>query len=328
MRYGSEKIQAPRISAGAVGESQGIPRVGVLHSLVIYLTATLTVTGGTGVGTIVSDGLFRFLKRFGINAAGAPMQSWDGRWLFLVSRLFFPTTYEQTPVASLAAGASNNIALTLEVPFFMPHSSSPDEFALPAQFAATPEMIADYGTAADLVTGADGALTLSGLALEVRRREIQGIPPSPNYSALIARPYERTVDATSSDLEIDFQGIVPGMEIRAVLVRAEVDGEYNDTVINRLALHVDDKPIYHSTAWNLVRNLNKVAYNLDSRLSGVAVIDAAEDGQTGPRELYNVRTPTLPKIVCDVTKPGAGVAKIKVLVLATDRGVAAAGRSR
>lgn len=323
MRIGSKKVDAPTAKAGK-SVPYALPREGLLRAVTMVITANWTVTGGTGLGTIFSDAIFRLLSSLSLNVGGGPMQQWTGQTLGLVDKLLSVEPYAQDGPTLKAAGTSEAIRLQLDLPFYMPGVLAENAFALPAGArGANPNGSLALAAATALGYGFDGTVGLSDINVEFYARPHQGRDTAADVRQLgfvVSRQVEFDV-AQSGKKRIVLDQIEKGMEIRGVLVEALSDAgngfEYNDSAIKSVELEVDGRPEIEDTPFAVVQGYNKKDYQLSANETGVIVLDAAADRMAGRGQLWTVETDTAPVLVCDFAKQNTD--RARVTVIAADR---------
>src|SRR5260370_42673301 len=76
----------------------------------IYLTGTLTVTGGTGAGTILPDNISNLISKLELYIDGIPYKVGSGAAFFRIAQRYDQTLGVNFGVVSKAAGAVNTFA--------------------------------------------------------------------------------------------------------------------------------------------------------------------------------------------------------------------------
>lgn len=297
-----------------------------LVRLFVRFFAGWTVTGGSGAGTIPADALHRYLRKLVVKYEGedrmtAPAQFW--RWLV---RFLMPSSPENTQPSSLAANANQAVEITVPVLFNMAHATpeEQDRFNLPVQHTDNPVLSIELGSPSDCAIGEDGTVGFTNPKIEVLAETIAGAAEHP-FQDLI-EVHQFTIDANQSDnaLSVVLTGLKAGLEVRAIFIAAESGGvggaghQVSDTLIRSLIFKNGGVTLYDKTAWDSLRNLNKMAYALTARESGVVILDAAEDRDTRPGQLWDIGA-VKPELVFDVN-PGAGQNRIRIWALGVRRG--------
>lgn len=305
-----------------------IPRQFILTGMLMRFLANFTVTGGTGAGTIPADALARYFRQIRIVLDGETIGTTRGQTLRRISRFFDPAALEQTPPASLAAGTNTAVEYSLLLPFSMPHSNFPDEFALPVPFVNLPQLVIDTAAAGDLVRNANGAIGLVNPRIEmtqlpmVLEKNQGGFTDA--YSILGWQQYSVDVTLANPTMRVKLENLEPGHEVRAVIIEAEDNGSNgagyidSDTLVRSLRFSLNGTDVVEGTPWDVLRNLNKRTYGLAAREPGCVIIDAAEDRNTASGELFSVGDGVLPFLEMDVM-PGAGASRVIVTVLLAHR---------
>lgn len=309
--YGMVQADAPEFSAGK-RRTVALRKHNNLHAVLLRVRGTFNVAGGTGVGTIYGDSLYRLVRSIGIKADGNDMVTIPGQSLHSMLSLLVEAEYDQDPPTTLAAGTAEPIELYLYLPFHMLHSFAPDAFALPTAAVDSPTLVVDWGNADDMVTGEDGDVTLSDMEVDLYEIPLQGMTMNPSaYAPIIISYNERPFAQSVKRAKIELPNLQPGMELARVLIEAFAGGaggadyEYDDNLIETIALNLNGEDLIDQVPFDVLRNRNKVAYQLNARKTGVALIDSAEDKRTERGELYNIVGGLKPYIEVDIAmQPG------------------------
>jgi hypothetical protein len=295
----------------------------LLFGLLLRLTGTFTVTGGTGAGTRHADSLFRLFRTIQVLTGGSSQLTLTGSTARFMDRLLNPSAFESTLPSALTAGLSESVEVNLYIPFAMPHSHDPYEFAMPAYGYGTdfPTLVIDAGAIGDVATGEDGTLALNSATLEVYEGIVEGIQtPTSEFGVLETFQTEETSSGSETARRVYLPSIVGGQhEIRAVIIEAlnATTDAVSDTLISHVRLLVNGADAQEKVAWDVLRNINKVKYDMSAREAGVVVLDAADDKGTGPGELWEPSTGDRPYLELTTT----GAMKVRVTVLAVRRRV-------
>lgn len=149
-----------------------LPADAVYSHLVLRLSGTLDVAGGTGAGTIHPEGPYTLLRKVQIIVNGRTELDLDGQFWRALTEIWFSHPPRTTNVASLAAAASNPFEGFLIIPFVSPKSVVPWNTAFPANAVIKNgfSLRVEWGNLNSLADGEDGALSFSvSPTLEVMR---------------------------------------------------------------------------------------------------------------------------------------------------------------
>lgn len=336
-RKGFRKIEAPDFEEGSTTGVPILPRH-VVSYLLLRTLYDFDVTGGTGSGDILGDAAFRVPAEITVQADGSPLHNFDGRTAGVLQRLFGTEEYAQTDPTTDAAGTSEaDRESVVPIPFFMPHSKNPDEFALPTPRAKA-RLQVRWMNAGELVDGEDGDVAVSNVAPELYEAPVYGVPAEP-YAKWGAVSIRKTTKDVGQDGEVTIKldHLTNGQELRMVLVeglaKGTNDDEYlhDDAVVTEVGpLDIDDREEFEAVDFAVLQNRNKVEYGLAALETGVAVLDAAEDRRTSRGELWLVSGDQSPFLKLRVAKQ-TNDTKVVVTTLAAHRGAAGSrgnGRGR
>jgi hypothetical protein len=330
MRLGNQLVETLDFHEGRT-ITHKIRQLNILAGLLLRFTGTWTVTGGNGAGTILSDAVWRaFLRRYAVNWNNADMQRAYGPTLRVLEKLFHPAPMIQDGPTALAAATAEGIELNAFIPFYMFHSHRPDEFAFATADVSvrSPVLQIECGRASEAATGETGVLSIANGRIEVYEIPMLGTPTAGDaYSPLLITQIEYAVNANAASARIPFDQMLPGMEIRAVIIESHAKGagdEYvhNSDVLTYAALNINGTDVFHRTAATVIRNRNVMFYQLNALETGVAVLDAAEDMNTGRGELWTVRGQLRPYLEVDLQKQ-AGENRLLITIIATNGRIAA-----
>src|SRR5258708_13221211 len=147
-----------------------IPRDFPLAQLILDLSGTLTVTGGTTNGTLVDENPFTYLRKIFVNLSGGPaslqLKNLKGIQAYRLHHLF--ESREPGGIGRVTSGAAASYPFRAIIPI---------DFALPGELV-TPELAAltilngrewsgiqlqlDMGDATDFINGGDRVLSFTG----------------------------------------------------------------------------------------------------------------------------------------------------------------------
>lgn len=301
----------------------------VIAAYLLKYTATVDVTGGTGAGSIPDDSVFRFLRRIALNAADFDFMSFTGRFLYLYHLVMGRQLWPQTPVGSVVAASSHDIAANILIPGFMLHSYSPDEFGIPTTLLDSPRLVLNTGTAEDFATGNDGALSFDGDGefelTEIPYIELQerGINPA-DFLGVRIKTVTREI-SQAGEINVDLSHLGRGHDLRAVFIQALDTGagtkyEPTDALIERVRGPImGGRPKFERNPWSDYQNKNVADYGLDAVIDGAVILDSAEDKRTDPGEMWKVpNVPETPYVTLETAAP-VGTAEVAVTTISVAR---------
>lgn len=324
-RIGSELVKSVAVNEGEKVTLE-IRKKNLVAGYLVRFTATHVIAGGATNGTAHTDALHRMIQRVRVGMSGIQMQEVDGRTLRVVEKLFQPSTYEQTAPATLAATAGQAIELYFLVPFYMFHSYQPEEFALATYDpdVQNPTLEVQLGYAREMVYGEDRTHSLTNARLQFFELPQLGTPlASDVYAPLMMKQWTVNLPAVANGEKLELRGLLPLDEIRAVLIETEDNGaagadyRYSNAILGDVALRVNGSDAVSRTPAAVMRQRNKSTYGLAASETGVVVLDAAEDKNTGRGELWTVRGELAPELEYDVAALGAGSNRMRVTAIYT-----------
>lgn len=330
MKLVPRALKNPTFTAGAM-EPFVLPVKNIVHHWQLILAFAFTVTGGSGIGTLFSDMHGRILRKWVLYGNGKPLITMTGQTLAIYALLFMREVYQQTPPTALAA-ATNQAAreLRLMLPATMGLVANPKQeasFGFPP--VTDPSMEFHWGDEEDLARGTDGVLAMVGTTARLLEyRYDDAAPPAGGYAPLLARTQEQAVNGVE-DLIFNLTELEAGYELRALIIEGLADGQaggrdfqYNDSVVTSIGvLDVNGVERHKDLRFADVQQQNKVDYMLASLgdLTGIAVIDAAADGDVGRGELWQHNVRSTPYLQLAVAKQGADANKVRVTSIFTAR---------
>lgn len=298
-----------------------LPRQNNVRAYLLRLTGALKITGGTGAGKYLENGIWRLLRQIQVRVGGRDVMNFSGPFLFLYLYLFQAEARIQTEPESVAKDSSNPIDLWAELPLYLPHSVNPDEFGFPTSRLPNPELIPTYGRAVDLVKGSDGVPSLEGMAAQLYQVYHDDTTRAPgSYRPLLITQVDRAIVSTGPE-PIQLSALVAGDEVRAVFIEALAGGangtghEYADDLVETVRFNMSGRAVREEVPFALIQQDNVVDYRLDTGIMpGVAVLDAAPTGQTGAGQMWTVEGHVSPTLDLKVNKL-AGDCKVRVTVI-------------
>ena len=308
-RQGMRAVEAPSF---AEGKTRGVTlqERHVLSMLLLRTGYDFDVSGGSGAGDILSDAAYRVAQEITVQADGSPLHNVNGHTLGKIQKLLGREEYSQTDPTTDAAGTSEaDRESFIPIPFSMPYSKRPHEFGLPTPTAKA-RLLVKWLSGGDLVDGEDGAIALSNVDPDLYEVPIYGVPAEPysKWGAVSIRKIEKDV-VSDGQITVDFDHLTNGQELRLVIIEGMAQGAnadeflYNDSVVTDVGpLDIANQEEFESVPFSVLQQRNKVAYQLSALETGVGILDAAEDRETGRGELWTVRGSQRPFLKLDVAK--------------------------
>lgn len=319
-RIGRERGRPLEYSAGR-RTSEQLNQRNIVTRYIVRVTGTLVVTGGTGAGTVREDAPGRILAALRILGSSQTIQSWTGRTLWLVQRLFGAAELPQVLPADDIAG-STEIDIRLAVPMHMLRSLTPNQTAFPTAAVASPRIDTDWAPLTEIFDGGDATgVRLDNPRVEIYEDKLLGLPADARGPGRFERPFvysmERAVNAAVTGSLFDMDVVVPGSRLRMLIIEAFAGGaggggfDPSDDVLTELSLRLNGVEEYSGIPFSEIQAANKAEYGLAAVQTGVGIIDFAEDMYTAGDALPRVEGLQRPQLVYDAT-PGAGESKFRV----------------
>lgn len=272
-----------------------IPRDFVFQDMILNMQAQMDISGGTTSGTVTAEQPFNLIRgvRLEANSPGRPtvaeIKNADFAALATLERIMNGTTAQNTALANGDVQAATIIDAKVELPFYIPRCKSPFSAALNCHELASLDLVIDWGSETDLVTGGDRTEALTNISCQVSAREwLSQEANAAKYAVNLTRYMEFTGLSQNSAYLVDLKR---GLPIRGLLIKqfTRAAGTYPhvlvNSVINALKVEVNGIPKFEfasngtaNSGWNLLRSENKRIYSLETQLSGYAFIDFLEDG--------------------------------------------------
>lgn len=328
MRLGMERAgKAPDFSAGNE-TSVEIRQKNILRALHLRVRGNIVVTGGTGAGNYHADAAYRIAKRIKVDWDGQERQSYYGTDLATLEALFLPVARVQTFPTSLAA-ATYPFDVIYALPFFLPGVpfEQSRRFALPTKLVDAPLLSVEWGEAEDLAYGDDGALTFSGVSVELYEQKMMATaPPIPGaYFPLLLNNSQYRLLADVSDEVHELPSLPGGRELVRVIATAlnngasDEDYRRSDAVLTKLGLNVNGVDEIDPIPASVIQRENAVLYDLAAVRTGVYVLDAAADDDARPNSVWTIERGLRPYVTFDGDyDSGAGQHLIRFLAMSTD----------
>jgi hypothetical protein len=277
----------------------------------------LTITGGTGVGTVHSESPYSLINSAAVIRNGSDvLQRADGGTLFALARINSDGDPSTSTAPTAAAGANKVFFADIPVDFASWRMQNPGSTLLRAVGTSSLRLDITWGALTSLVSGSDGALTVgtTPIQVEVFTEEIMDLTGDFGDKLIVITT--RTVVAASTQFTID---LATGPFYRRLILKTmDTPGAPNvltdrlsDAIINRIRI-ISDGSFFHTDrlSWDVLRGMNKRNYAMPVLFTGYAVIDFAEDGN--PAGLIDTRGASSFQVELDVSL-GTGVTQVQVI---------------
>ncbi|MBI5970573.1 MAG: hypothetical protein HY884_05410 [Deltaproteobacteria bacterium] len=249
-----------------------LPRNFPIRGILLRMAADITII--TAAATAYAQGAVKLIKRIEIIANGRDtLKSIDGPGLAELNRQMNGTVNPLGAVPT-AVGANQLMAALLKIDFEMPRSVSPSDANLNSYLFSTLELKITFGAPSDMYSANSANVTINSAPITVTLLESEG-----NAGSIVHKvgSTEKEVTATSTDFQI---ALPVGNKFRGFLIRAEVDGNPNDSVINKIELR-SGTTVFHKWDFTSLKDCNKIDYELESSPTGYVFIDFCPDGFMG-----------------------------------------------
>lgn len=288
-----------------------IPRNHLFKNLFLRFRGSITITGAAP-GTLWSEQPASLLKRVRVIRNGTEvLQSLDGASLAKLAQIDFGTAAPVTALASAAAQASTPVSFDVPINFASLGLSQEGLSLLRAVGTSSLDLELTMGDPSnDLVSQGTNVESLDGGAFfELMTSEIMDV--SGRFADRQITFIDRDILTTQTDMSID---LPIGPIYRRIIVKATtgpaagVPGvTLSNTAVRAVTVKSDGTfPHFDRIGWQNLQNLNKMQYNLETAMSGYAVIDFAEDGSESG--MINTANASQFQLVLDVlASNGSGV---------------------
>ncbi len=324
-KKGFEKIwSAKGWTAGSV-ISDTLRRRNVVSSYLARFKYGVTIAGGTGAGAPRTDFAFAIADRIQVLVSQRPVQVFAGVDAQILESLFSANGKRvQTVPADDTVGDKTGLISEIPILLYMPHSFTPDEYAMPSALLDAPtlqiDMIPDakylFTAARDLTS----AVVDAGATMDLYEQPLfdTGVAPQ-DHEALRIAGYSQAI-TQSGKITMTLDRFRPGDEIRAIILKGWTGGasgrDYvlSDALATDVRLVLNGIPRPETTEWGVLQGNNIGDYQLPAKITGVAVIDAGADQRTHQGELFTLQTVEKPYLEITCAKQ-AGDNKLDALIL-------------
>lgn len=220
-----------------------------LKRIWVWLTGTLTVTGGTGVGTILPDNIANLIAKLELYVDGIPYKVGAGAAFFRIGQRFDQTSGVNQGVVSKAAGASNAFRCLIPVSLEAMSTVNPADTLLDGRGVQNLQFFVSWNDPTAVIKGNDGVLAMVNTQVEIFVEDTEPFP--------IKAPFWifREVETVQSPIVQSLQTrlilpVTPGAVLRSILIGAFDTGAGGqpvpvDTLLNQVTIRVNgaDKPL-------------------------------------------------------------------------------------
>lgn len=291
-----------------------LPQGTLFQTLWVRLAASLNITGAL---TFLSDAPGGLISKLEVVGDGRTIWSADTRDLYELAR--FHTGKAQEIVTTAGTGSTQPQSIAFPVYWEAVRRSNPADSLFWSQPYAVLELKITWAAAASAIYSAGTATINSTTKVDISLEDtFEGhgqvsLVKTINY-------VERTVTAAQTDFEIPLSknGLLDSL-----LIRADVDGVFVDTLINSVRFQFDSsfEPI-KSINWADLQNKGISDRDADGgasgtgRVAGIAFVDLIDNGMISSAP--NLRSMSDPKLILDVALPSGTTRKIRVTQVAYD----------
>jgi hypothetical protein len=244
-RGGLRLVQSVPFVSGARSQAVTItPGARFVKRLWAYIKAVAHVTGGTGAGTISTDGGAILARLFEVYKDGTPLKVGSPIAFFRIGQKYDQTDGVNRGLVSLAAGADNNIEVLVPLSFVAGSSVAPTDTLIDGRFTDTLQFFVTWDVAGVLATGEDGVLSITSGQLDLYIEDTEPFPiKNPFWSQ---REVETQLDGvlTSKGTRMVLP-VTPGAVLRSIQLRALDAGVPSDAILNAITIRVNgnEKPV-------------------------------------------------------------------------------------
>jgi len=237
----------------------------------LYMRLVLDISIVTAAATAYVQGAFKLIKRLEVVANGKDtIWSIDGTALSELTHILSGVSNAASAVPT-GTGANQAMNSFVYIPFAMLRAVKPIDTLLNAFKYETLELRVTWGSETDMYSANAANVTVNSGNLTLHSFESIG-----NQGGMINKMFSIEKEVSSSTSE--FQMPLPsGNKYRGFLVRAEVDGDPNNSIINSIELK-NGTDVFRKVDWLSLRDINKTDYELESVTTGYAFLDFTPDG--------------------------------------------------
>ena len=310
-----------------------LPQNVFIKDLLVRITGTLTVSGGTTDGTLLSEPIARLIRSLRVRWDSfdlvAPMGARD---LAALGRRVITQPLSGTPI-TIPGVQTTNFELKFFIPFARDYNANPFDTVLPPlnvqkelvveiewESATSNSVVGTTPGSGAIVSGGDRVVALTNTQATVLPRQARNGAP-PWYLPVLSVYESRTFDAANARLPLDIrqQNAFDGVLFRFLQGATRAPA----ALLNTLSFETDNVKVFEQVPASDLRAIE------EDYLGGV--IASAEVGNyfvqfSDGGKLVNIVNPSelsLPKFEFDVSTPGATPAVVRAIVceLKSVRGV-------
>jgi len=291
-----------------------LPQGTLFQTLWVRLAASLNISGALTFLTNAPAGLITKLEIVG---DGRTIWAAEPRDLFELARFY--TSKAGELVTTAGTGATQPQSIAFPISFEAIRRANPADSLFWSEPYGTLEAKITWAAAASNIFSAGTATVNSTTQVTLSLEDTYeghnqvGLLRTINY-------VEKIVTAAQTDLEIllSKSGLMD-----ALLIRADVDGVFSDSLINSVRFQFDNsfEPI-KTVTWADLQNRGVSDYSVDGgaagtgRIAGIAFVDLIENGLLSTAS--NLRAMIEPKLIFDVNLPSGTTRKIRITQVSYD----------
>lgn len=280
-----------------VGQRLQLPRDFVYSKFYLKMQCQVDIAAGGGAdGALNAEQPWSLIRNIQIVSSApsrttlAEIRNLDFAAMGVLDRIFSGTVDQVAALAAPGIQAATQIIAQCEVPFYLPRTVNPRAGALNTHELSALDMVVDWGTGTDLITGGTRVITLSNGILQVSAEEYLDVPSNQaKYAVNLARTLEYPAVAASTQFPVDLKR---GFPLRGVLIKTftraagVVAHTPVDTKINAVSVMVNGVPKMQwasngvvNSGWIALQAENKTMFGLEAVPAGYAFVDFMPDGQ-------------------------------------------------
>lgn len=212
-----------------------------VRRLWLFITGTLHVTGGTGVGTIDPDNAAALIRDVTVKFNGEVKKQGYGPAFLRIGQRYDKTAGRNQGITSKAAGADNPFTIAIPIMFESPFSVQPMDTLLDGRFGNTLDVYVTFGDGTSLIHGNDGALAFTvGPTTTVLVEDTDVFPTVAGFWDFFEAEHKVSGVVTSKATRLPIP-VTPAAKVRGILIYATDAGVPSDAILNAVTLRINGK---------------------------------------------------------------------------------------
>jgi len=291
-----------------------LPQGTLYQTLWVRLAASLNISSAL---TFLSNAPAALMAKIELVGDGRTIWTADPRDLYELARFY--TSKAGEIVTTSGTGSAQPQSIAFPISFEAIRRASPSDSLFWSEPYATLELKVTWAASAAPIFSAGAATVNASTAVTI---SLEDTFEGHSQVSLLKNitTVEKVVTAVQPELEVLLSktGIMD-----ALLIRADVDGVFSDSLINSVRFQFDNsfEPI-KTVTWADLQNRGVSDYSVDGgaagtgRIAGIAFVDLIENGLLSTAS--NLRAMIEPKLIFDVNLPSGTTRKIRITQVSYD----------